>query len=385
VIIGARRRSVGVLAALVGVIVPALAACSSSSPEAAVTVTVTPTAAGANVATPTKYFAATSPWNTRIDNATTDPNSATMINAASERQSAVEGGPSGKNISTQYRKVDDTHLFINTVAWTVPVVSGGVPTTINCRQTKCGDTPQTMQLTIPSDTDPDPRYDGWFTVLDPANNVGYDLWRARRESDGTISYQFARKWQLDGPGFGEPGTQSARGSGLPLFGGLITPSELQNGLISHALAISIPGPSQKYFVSPASATDGNGPASALPEGARIRLKANMVLPKPRDPKTGKLIRLTAQQQRTADAIAAALRTYGAIVVDRAAVPSLYAQRGISPALLSPSELQGLSLTDFEVVTLGTKYTYPLAATSVAAATGASAASSASPSAAGSGS
>jgi hypothetical protein len=364
---GMGRRSMRIVAALVGVLVPTLAACSSGSPITPVTVTVTPTAGG-NVETDLTFFAATSPWNTRIDSAETDPNSATMIAAASERLGAVEAGQFGKNVSTQYRKVADTHLFINSVAWTVPVVSGGVPTTITCRQTRCGDTKKTMQLTIPSDADPDPRYDGWFTVMDPANKVAYDLWRARRETDGSISYQYARMWQLDGTGFGQPGTQSARGSGLPLFAGLITASELQNGLINHALAISIPGPSQKYFVSPASATDGNGPANSLPEGARIRLKANISLPKPRDPTTGKLIQLKAQQQRTADAIAAALRTYGAIVVDRAAVPSMYAQRGISTTLLSPSELQGLSLDDFEVVTLGKKYTYPLVATSVAAAT-----------------
>jgi hypothetical protein len=365
----ARRRRAVVLLVVLGMASLVLAACTSpGGPGPVVTVTKTmPPSAATDVGT-ARYFAATSPWNTKIDTASADPNSATMIAEAAERLGVSELGQSGQGISTQYRKVDDTHLYVNSQAWTVPVVSGGVPTPIVCRQVQCGDAPATLTLNIPTDANPDPRYDGWFTVMDTAHHRAYDLWRARRESDGRISYQYARIWDLDGSGYGQPGTQSARGSGLPLFGGLITAAELQTGLIQHALAISVPGPSQKYFVSPASATDGNGPAGSLPEGARIRLRADVTPRPPRDPATGKLIKLKAQQQRTSDAISAALRTYGAIVVDRAAVPSLYAEQGITPGLLSPSELQGYSLSDFEVVTLGKKYTYPLATTEIAAAT-----------------
>ena len=143
-----------------------------------------------------------------------------------------------------------------------------------------------------------------------------------------------RKWDLDGSGFQAPQTVSARGSGLPLFAGLIRPKELQAGLINHALAISVPGPAQSVFVQPASSTDGNGRINSLPEGARIRLKANVEVPRPTDPKTGKAIRMTPQQRRMSDAIVAALRTYGAIVVDRAAVPTLYAQRDVTSDMIA---------------------------------------------------
>lgn len=104
-------------------------------------------------------------------------------------------------------------------------------------------------------------------------------------------------------------------------------------------------------MQPASSTDGNGRPASVPEGARIRLKRDVVLPKPRDPITGKLIKLTKQQQRMADAIVACLRTYGAIVVDRAAVPTLYAQR-VTDNLIQGNELQGLTLDDFEVLPIG---------------------------------
>ena len=111
-------------------------------------------------------------------------------------------------------------------------------------------------------------------------------------------------------------------------------------------------------MQPASSTDGNGDAEAVPEGARIRLKADVVPDRPRDPRTGKLLRFTAQQRRMADAIVLALRTYGAIVVDRAEVPTLYAQRDVTADLIRGNELQGLTLDDFEVVDVGQRYPYP---------------------------
>lgn len=302
------------------------------------------------------FFEAESPWNTRIDDAPVDENSARMINQARERVGVVQRA--GQRTYYPDRRIVNEGVYINTDRWTTPVVAGGVPTELVCRQKVCGDGERTQVLNIPSDVDPDPRFDGWFTVFDVSEPVAYDLWRARREDDGTISYNFMRKWDLDGPGYQEPYQSSARGSGLPLFAGLIRPKELEAGLINHALAISVPGPAQSVFVQPASATDGNGRVTSLPEGARIRLKADVAVPRPVDPVTGKRIRLTAQQRRMSDAIVAALRTYGAIVVDRAAVPTLYAQRDVTNDMISGNELIGLHLEDFEVIELGKKYQFP---------------------------
>lgn len=303
----------------------------------------------------TRFFSDDSPWNARIDDATIDPASATLMSEAAHRISAVDTR-GGTRLRT---RTVTAGLYINTTSWTTPVVSGGVPTKVACRQEQCGDGEGVMTLDVPQDIDPDPRYDGWFTVVDESSHTAYDLWRARRESDGSLSYHYLRIWDLSGDGFGKPGQPSARGSGLPLAGGLIRPGELEAGLIDHALAISVPGPASGLFVAPASATDGNGAVRSLPEGARIRLKADVVVPAPIDPATGKPIPLSAQEQRYADAIAAALRTYGAIVVDRAEVPTLYAQRDVTATMLDGSELRGLHLSDFEVVELGTKHDYPL--------------------------
>ncbi|NYD56474.1 hypothetical protein BKA08_000712 [Nocardioides marinisabuli] len=304
-----------------------------------------------------RHFSADSPWNERVDGSPVDPASDRLMRQVQVREGVVEDGGS---VRVQTEKITDP-IYINTEAWTVPVVAGGEPTPVVCRQSQCGDGDDEITLDIPADIDPDPRYDGWFTVFDTTESVAYDLWRARREDDGSISYHYMKRWDLDGPGFSAPQQVSARGSGLPLFAGLIRPGELEAGLIEHALAISLPGPAQNVFVQPASSTDGNGLADSLPEGARIRLRADVVPERPRDPATGKLIRLTDQQRRMADAIVLALRTYGAIVVDRAEVPTLYAQRDVTSGLLEGNELQSLDLTDFEVVELGERYRYPPAA------------------------
>lgn len=354
-----RLRRTHHVAALVATSSILLAGCvggdSGNQPSGAVVVTVDPTQAAGVVVPERRFFNDSSPWNRRIDTSRVDPDSDTMIRFAHERVGVIER-PGGTQFIT--RSFIEDGLYINTRRWTLPVVAGGRPTSLVCRQLVCGDGADTTVLNIPDDVDPDPRYDGWYTVFDTSASVAYDLWRARREADGTISYNYMRKWDLNGPGYSEPWTEGARGSGLPLFAGLIRPGELESGEIQHALAISVPGPATGIFVQPASSTDGNGRARSLPEGARIRLKRDVVLPAPRDPRTGKIIKLTKQQQRLADAIVACLRTYGAIVVDRAAVPTLYAQRDVTDGLIRGNELQGLTLDDFEVMPLGQRYHYP---------------------------
>lgn len=354
-----RLRRTQYVAALVAASSILLAGCaggdSGNEPTGEVVVTVDPTQAAGVVVPERRFFNDSSPWNRRIDTSRVDPDSDTMIQFAHERVGVIER-PGGTQFIT--RNFVEDGLYINTRRWTLPVVAGGRPTSLVCRQLVCGDGADTTVLNIPDDVDPDPRYDGWYTVFDTSASVAYDLWRARREADDTISYNYMRKWDLNGPGYSEPWTEGARGSGLPLFAGLIRPGELESGEIQHALAISVPGPATGIFVQPASSTDGNGRARSLPEGARIRLKRDVVLPPPRDPRTGKIIKLTKQQQRLADAIVACLRTYGAIVVDRAAVPTLYAQRDVTDGLIRGNELQGLTLDDFEVMPLGQRYHYP---------------------------
>ncbi|HUY59062.1 MAG TPA: hypothetical protein VMV16_05085 [Solirubrobacteraceae bacterium] len=326
-------------------------------------------------------FAAGSPWNTRVDQLPADPSSSRLISLAQQRQDVEYTGSLTPHVVT---RTITAGLFINTTRWTDTIVEAGegVPTSVICRQqmTYCGEGAGVSTLNIPVGVSPKPQFDGWFTVLDRSADTAYDLWRARRGANGrVISYQYMRKWSLTGPGYSPPGVASARGSGLPLFAGVITPQDIQAGTIEHALAISLPGPARGTYVQPASTTDGVGAQASLPEGARIRLRADVRL--------GRIS--TGTDARAARAIVRALKLYGAIVVDRARVPTLYAQlnsdwqsplkngagkliygdgrelpaalqgiEGQGVPLLRGNEVQSLHLRDFEVVSLPPRLSYP---------------------------
>lgn len=334
----------------------ALAGCGDEAQDASATPRASTPASTGAAAIDGRLFSESSPWNQRGDGLPLDPNSAALLTRASERVGVVDRGPNEQPVLE--RRSVPTGLTVNTRRWTTPVVSGGVATRLHCRQLGCGG--DVTSLRVPAGVDPDPRYDGWFTVIE--GRKAYDFWRARRERDDTISYQYVRVWDLDGEGAGKPGEDSARGSGLPLFAGLIRATELESGTINHALAISVPAPAQRRYVRPASGTNGNGLLTSLPEGARIRLKPGITLGATDE--RGRA--LTRRQQRARDAIVVALRRYGAIVVDRAAVPTLYAQRGIAPDALVGDELRGLDLGDFEVTKLGPLLLDPNAPQEVAA-------------------
>ncbi len=326
----------------------------------------------------TRPFSADSPWNTPVQHTKTDPQSRRWMRLARVRvaNSAIVKSRNLKTAcssttrpssgarklarkagidvqghrSSPNCRVIRTGLTINTTRWTLPVFSntqqGAVRRVAICRQFDCGPDAVTS-VVIPPDACPQPQYDGWMTVIDNTTHSAYDFWRARCEADGSISYQYVTKWDLDGPGFQQPDQPSARGSGLPLFAGLITPQEVRSGQINHALAISVPGAATRRYVQPASRTDGTGFVDSLPEGARIRLK----------PGSEKLIThqfaRNKTERRTARTIIKALERYGAIVVDRSAAATLYAQKNANWAGILPLNLlQEIGLDRFEAIKAG---------------------------------
>jgi len=301
-------------------------------------------------------FSTSSPWNTPADTRAVDPRSDVWIARASRRVAAVAAADQ-HSVGTAQRRARDLRLYVNTCAWTPAIVGedGGETVRVICRQRNCGPVAkQVKTLRVAPGIKPFPEFDGWYSVVDQSAGVGYDMWRARRVGD-VISYQFIKRWLLDGPGFSPPATQDpvaavgARGSGLPLFAGVIQPSELRRGRIEHALAISVPGAAQRIFVAPASVTNGVNVIRSLPEGARLRLKSAYTMRKlPR-----------GANRRSAEALITALRTYGAIVVDRSITPTLYARRSSNyGTLLLGNELQGIRLSDLEVVQSGPLLRFP---------------------------
>lgn len=360
----------------------ALAACGGNDESTTTTTTTTTTSAKKTAAKEghfppfpagSRFFSNDSPWNTTIDAVPADPASSQMLDLARRRVGTVEQpGLAPTTVSRVIRK----GVALNTRAWAPVIVEvdrgNGVPTTLMCRQVDCGPGLQVPpSLPLPPGAQPDPRYDGWMSIIDRPNGIAYDLWRARRQDNGVITFQFSKAWALEGPGFSKPisvepaRAVGARGSGLPLFAGVIGPRELQAGQIDHALAISVPGLARRRYVQPASVTDGIGPTRALPAGARLRLKADVELPEletaNRSEERARGVEETKKARRTeaaeetrhryAEAILATLRRYGAIVVDRAAVPTLYGQYGALDNLVEGDELSWLHLDDFEVLSL----------------------------------
>jgi hypothetical protein len=297
------------------------------------------------------YFSPESPWNTAIEALPAASDSKKMLSLARRRLAVVElPGDQGYG---SVERVVKKGFQINADRWAPLVVEAGgknvVSTRMLCRQTECGPAAERVPstLALPPQTRPDPRYDGWLSVIDREKGVAYDFWRARRQSADTISYQFAKTWKLDGPGFSRPVSEDperapgARGSGLPLFAGVIGPAELRAGEIDHALAVSVPGLARRSYVQPASVTDGVGSVDSLPAGARLRLKSSALAG----------LHRRDRNAPSTEAILVALHRYGAIVVDRASVPTLYAAAGTPANLLREDELDWLQLSDFEVVGL----------------------------------
>ncbi|MFN8112983.1 MAG: hypothetical protein U0R51_07265 [Solirubrobacterales bacterium] len=330
---------------------------TTALPETTTTIPATPLPATSGSASTdavlARPFLSDSPWNTRVSGRPVDPDSRRMMRKAQLRVATTET-PNGK-IKQQKRRIK-VGLTVNVTQWTVPVFSnnqpGAIPRIAVCRQLDCG--PDAVDsITIPADACPDPRYDGWMTALDVSARIAYDFWRGRCEADGSLSYHYVKAWPLDGPGFQQPTGVSARGSGLPLFAGLITPEEVRSGRIDHALAISVPGAAQRRYVQPASRTDGTGDLGSVPEGARLRLRrgAEKLL-------TKTFVR-NGTERATARTIITALERYGAIVVDRSAAPTMYAQRNADwRGILPLNLLQDIPLKRFDVVDLGRTYLDP---------------------------
>lgn len=344
------RRSPRVLTALLAVATLAAAGCGSDDGGAAGRNASTARRA---TATPTnvdiggrQVFSTASAWNRQVTSIATAPNSKRMVRVAAESPLATRDRTSGR------RENNNRNLYVNTTGWAPGVYRVGVGSTVKmvCRQGQCGrkGDPPPSSLVLPADAVPDPGHDGWLVLVDEEAGVAWDLWRARRGGN-TIAYAFARKWRLAGDGSGPlaengtPRAPSLRGSGLPMLGGLIRPIELRSGTIPHALAIAIPNPMAGRFLRPASTTNGLGSIKSVPEGARLRLRASAVA------------RLQRRDELSpgATAIVQALMTYGAIVVDRADSPTLYAQRnGDYRTALRGNDLAELKLTDFDVLATG---------------------------------
>jgi len=142
------------------------------------------------------------------------------------------------------------------------------------------------KVPIPRHARPAAGSDAHMTVWQPSRDRLWEFWQARKERDGWhASWGGAIKRVSESPGYFDRSSWphlsrtswGATATSLPVVAGTMLVSELRAGEIKHALAMSLPAPRADWFAWPAQRTDGTGPASAIPEGARLRLDPDLDL------------------------------------------------------------------------------------------------------------
>lgn len=179
--------------------------------------------------------------------------------------------------------------------------------------------------------------DGHVVLFDAVNGVEYDYWQATTARDaqgnslgggqsGTSILETGTvdRFDVRERGTNPPRYSSARATGTPLLAGMILPEDVERGSIEHALAFAIPGPrntnaadpsepfASDYF-DPASTTEAeffNTNPKALAAGQRLRLRSVIVDDSGATIDESSLAAITRM-------FLAALRTYGAYLVDNA--------------------------------------------------------------------
>lgn len=133
---------------------------------------------------------------------------------------------------------------------------------------------------IPAGAKPAAGSDAHMTIYQPSTDRLWEFWRAARRPDGWhASWGGAMQNVSKNPGYYTPAAWPGRAApnwgstatSLPVIGGTILIDELRRGVIPHALAMDIPDARKGEFAWPAQRSDGAGPPTAMPEGARLRI------------------------------------------------------------------------------------------------------------------
>lgn len=229
-------------------------------------------------------FASTSPFNVPItDHPTIDPNSSAMIAHASRTGMA----------------------HANLYEYGIPIYRA-TSTTPRYR-VKCtspwGHCPlETRPVPIPHNAAPNRGSDGVMTVVNLSTNRVSEYWQASRSAFGGWNTSWGAINSMSGSGWGGNST----GAGASRIGGVVRVAEIESGVIDHALVMQSDNVCRDVYRAPALKTDGDSDRSdCIPEGARLQLDPDIDVAAVEGITPGEL------------AVAKALQTYGAYLIDRA--------------------------------------------------------------------
>jgi hypothetical protein len=269
-----------------------------------------------------QVFAATSPWNTPIDQAAVDPNSATLIasiglttNLHPDFGGNWNGGPFG-----------------------IPyvVVSGTqprVPVSFDY-----ADESDPGPYPIPPDAPVESGSDSHVLVVDRDAWKLWELFAATKSGTGWHAGSGAT-FDLATDANRPAGWTSADAAGLPIFPGLVRYDEvMEQNAIRHALRFTV-SRSRKAYVAPATHFASSDTSTSLPPmGMRVRLKASFDI---------------SAYPADAKVILQAMKTYGMFVADNG---SNWYVSGAPDARWNDDTLGSLKKvagSNFEVVKMGT--------------------------------
>ena len=242
-------------------------------------------------------FSAKSFWNRRLaDDAPIDASSATLVQALVaevQRERTAGIGPwigAGSGSTPVYRVPEDQpRVRVRLEKLTSPGAKA-------LRRAFAS-------VPLPRNAKPAPGADRHLTVWQPSTDRLWEFFKARKE-DGIwrADWGGAIRNVSKSPGYytksAWPGATRAWGAtatSLPIIGGTMLLDELKRGRIDHALALNLPAPRAGEFAWPAQRSDGKGPPTALPEGARIRLDPSVNVADLGLPKLGRMIARAAQR------------------------------------------------------------------------------------------
>lgn len=261
-------------------------------------------------------YDAASLWNTPIPaDVTTDPMSATFINAISDNNLSLTSDPDQYTIPV-YLVDNNTPTYTVTGSGYFHSYDAGNDTS----SVGHGSPWAISGVPIPNGAAAGVGTDGQIILWNPVTGVKYEFWQFIQNSGGSYSATNGNREHTTNGYYGRFGDGLAgRGAGTPYFAGLVRKWEVDQGQINHALAFAYNSPSSNYRY-PASKSDGGNFGGVLnvdlPEGARLQL----------DPTLSDSYFQNIGLSPPAIVIAHALQKYGMIVVDHSGSSKIYLEQ-----------------------------------------------------------
>jgi hypothetical protein len=262
------------------------------------------------LATNLRLFAQSSVWNTQVPgDASIDPNSRNVVGSLVAQLHPVAGMEAINNL---YIAGAHTHRV------RVNFDGNGGPTMQAAFES----------VPIPSYAHPMHDSDAQMAIYQPSTDTMWEFWRLSKQANGWHAVWGGRMEHVStDPGYYrnvvtpsgnvlEKEDWGAPATSFPLMAGVIMISELESGVIPHALAFAVKNTCAGIFVAPAQRTDGNlNPATnpnCVPEGAHFRLDPHLNIAALHLPPLIQMMAVAAQK-------------YGMIVVNRTEGVGIYDQ------------------------------------------------------------